>query len=71
MGDQVVQFADEKLVRPEGFIASFLGKMCGSAASKLVVEDDWNIVLGGEVSEGSKMVVRCPRASMDGYHWRS
>jgi hypothetical protein len=68
MGDQVVEFADEKLVCPEGFIARFLRKMCGGTASELVVEDDWNVVLG---SEGSKMVMCCPAASMDGYHWRS
>jgi hypothetical protein len=57
MGGQVVQFTDEKLLPLERLIARFLGKMCGSAASELVVEDDWNVVLSGKVSERSEYMV--------------
>ena len=66
MANEVVELGAEELFGPECGVAVLRGKMCGAAASDLVVEQDGDAVVFPEVGQAEKVVVRNARAAVQG-----
>lgn len=63
--NQVVKLTNEQVERPEVLVAGFLSDVCGTAASDLVVEDDWNAIEFVEVRQRCKILMTGGRAAME------
>jgi len=57
--DKVVEFADEEVFDPEGFVVFLFREVRGETIADLIVEDYRDGVLGDEVREGEEVVMAC------------
>lgn len=69
MRQQIGEFGEKELDGPEGAIAALLREMRGFAAAELVVEDHRDCVLGCEVEEREKVIVRDAGAAVECNLW--
>lgn len=65
MFEEIGEFGDEELDGPEFDVTLLFREMGGHSAADLVVEDDWDLVFGPEISEGDHVVVNDAWPSME------